>query len=121
MKHTFEWRVALGHIRSRRHHAFISLITVISVLGVAIGVAALVTVIAVMTGFSTYMQDRILGTTSHILIQGPAGGIKDADKILNIVSNRNDVVAASPFIAGQALIKFEGDVTGVVEIGRAHV
>jgi len=117
LKHIFEWKVALGHIRSRRHHAFISLITVISVLGVAIGVAALVTVIAVMTGFSTYMQDRILGTTSHILIQGPAAGIKDADKILNIVSSRNDVVAASPFIAGQALIKFEGDVTGVVVRG----
>ncbi|GBE14926.1 MAG TPA: lipoprotein-releasing ABC transporter permease subunit [Proteobacteria bacterium] len=117
MKHTFEWKVALGHIRSRRHRAFISLVTVISILGVAIGVAALVTVIAVMTGFSTYMQDRILGTTSHILIQGSGEGIKDVDRILDIVSGRDDVKAASPFIAGQALLKIEGDVTGVAVRG----
>lgn len=117
MKHIFEWKVALGHIRSRRHHAFISLITVISILGVAIGVAALVTVIAVMTGFSTYMQDRILGTTSHILIQGSERGIKDANKILDVVLGKDDVAAASPFIAGQALIKIEGDITGVAVRG----
>jgi lipoprotein-releasing system permease protein len=65
--------VALRHLRSRRKHAFVSLITVISILGIMVGVAALITVISVMTGFSSYMQDRILGTTSHILITGVGG------------------------------------------------
>jgi lipoprotein-releasing system permease protein len=77
--------VALRHLRSRKQHAFISLITVISIVGVSLGVAALITVIAVMTGFSSYMQDRILGTTSHILVQGTPA-VDDADLVVQVSS-----------------------------------
>lgn len=108
--------VALRHLRSRRRHAFVSLITVISILGIMLGVAALITVIAVMTGFSSYMQDRILGTTSHILVTG-AGGLTDADDILEHVKDHKDVIAAAPYVMGQSLFKTDGDVTGVVVRG----
>jgi lipoprotein-releasing system permease protein len=108
--------VALRHLRSRRRHAFVSLITVISVLGIMLGVAALITVIAVMTGFSSYMQDRILGTTSHILVTG-AGGLTDVDNVLAVVKSHEDVVAAAPYVMGQSLLKTNGDVTGVVVRG----
>src|SRR5210317_748166 len=108
--------VALRHLRSRRKHAFVSLITVISILGIMVGVAALITVISVMTGFSSYMQDRILGTTSHILITG-AGGVDDAQDVVTRVLDLDDVVAAAPYVMGQSLLKVEGDVTGVVVRG----
>ena len=113
---SFEWMVALRHLRSRRKHAFVSLITVISILGIMVGVAALITVISVMTGFSSYMQDRILGTTSHILITG-IGGIEDAQGVVSRVLDLDGVVAAAPYVMGQSLLKVEGDVTGVVVRG----
>ena len=113
---SFEWMVASRHLRSRRKHAFVSLITVISILGVMVGVAALITVISVMTGFSSYMQDRILGTTSHILITG-VGGIEDAQDVVSRVVDLDGVLAAAPYVMGQSLLKVEGDVTGVVVRG----
>jgi len=113
---SFEWTVAMRHLRSRRRHAFVSLITVISVLGIMLGVAALITVIAVMTGFSSYMQERILGTTSHILVTG-AGGLSDASGVLDEVKSHPEVVAAAPYVMGQSLLKTNGDVIGVVVRG----
>jgi len=89
---------------------------VISVLGIMVGVAALITVISVMTGFSSYMQDRILGTSSHILITG-VGGVDDADAVVSRVLELDHVVAAAPYVMGQSLLKVEGDVTGVVVRG----
>ncbi|MBN2720118.1 MAG: lipoprotein-releasing ABC transporter permease subunit [Proteobacteria bacterium] len=103
----------MRHLRSRRRHAFVSLITVISVLGIMLGVAALITVIAVMTGFSSYMQERILGTTSHILVTG-TGGLSDPSGVLDEVKGHPEVVAAAPYVMGQSLLKTNGDVTGVV-------
>ena len=116
MKFSFEWMVALRHLRSRRQHAFVSLITVISILGVALGVAALITVISVMTGFSDYMKDRILGTTSHILVQG-SDGISDYGKVMDEISRNQEVEALSPYVMGQSLLKVGGEVTGVVVRG----
>jgi lipoprotein-releasing system permease protein len=108
--------VAVRHLRSRRRHAFISLITVISILGVMLGVAALITVISVMTGFSSYMQDRILGTTSHILVTS-GDRIEDEKDVIESVMRQEGVVAAAPYILGQSLLKTDGEVTGVVVRG----
>lgn len=108
--------VALRHLRSRKNNAFVSVITVISVLGVMVGVAALITVIAVMTGFSSYMQDRILGTTSHILVTG-VDGITRIDEVMGQVLEQEGVVAAAPYVMGQSLLKADGDVTGVIVRG----
>ena len=116
MKTSFEVMVAFRHLRSRRRHAFVSLITIISILGVALGVAALIAVIAVMTGFSSYMQDRILGTTSHILVQG-VNGIQDPGGVVREIAGERGVQAAAPYVMGQSLLKVNGDVTGVVVRG----
>ncbi len=113
---SFEWMVAMRHLRSRKKHAFVSLITVISILGIMVGVAALITVISVMTGFSSYMQDRILGTTSHILVSG-VGGMEDAQDVVSRVLDLDGVLAAAPYVMGQSLLKVDGDVTGVVVRG----
>lgn len=116
MSRTFEWMVAQRHMRSKKQHRFISAITVISVLGVMIGVAALITVIAVMSGFSGYMQERILGTTSHILVQG-VDGVDDPAAVLETVREQDGVVAASPYIMGQSLLRSGEEVRGVVVRG----
>ncbi|MCK5353214.1 FtsX-like permease family protein, partial [bacterium] len=73
-------------------------------------------VISVMTGFSSYMQDRILGTTSHILITG-VGGIEDVQDVVSRVVDLDGVLAAAPYVMGQSLLKVEGEVTGVVVRG----
>jgi len=113
---SFEWMVAMRHLRSRRKHAFVSLITIISALGVMLGVAALITVIAVMSGFSDYMQDRILGTTSHILVQG-MDGIDDIDGVLATINSEEGIAGAAPYVMGQSLLKVNDDVTGVMVRG----
>ncbi len=68
---TFELFVARRYLTARRKQAFISVITSISILGVMIGVAALVIAIALITGFQEDVQAKILGATSHIMVSGP--------------------------------------------------
>ncbi|MGD8353004.1 MAG: FtsX-like permease family protein, partial [Pseudomonadota bacterium] len=73
-------------------------------------------VISVMTGFSAYMQDRILGTTSHILITS-TDGIANAQDVVSKVMGSEHVLAAAPYVMGQSLLKVQGEVTGVVVRG----
>jgi lipoprotein-releasing system permease protein len=113
----FEWRVALRHLRSRRRNAFISLITGISLLGVALGVAALIAVISVMSGFSGYVKDRILATTAHVLVQGTGGSLADYRQAAERIAAQPGVRGASPYVLGQAMMKVGGAVTGVVVRG----
>ena len=68
---TYELAVGLRYLKSRRRQTFISLITVISVGGVAVGVMVLIVVLAVMSGFETSLKDKILGINSHIWILAP--------------------------------------------------
>jgi hypothetical protein len=83
---TFELFVARRYLTARRKQAFISVITTISVVGIAIGVAALVIAIALITGFQGDVQDKILGATSHVMVsdlggQGLSGYEEMAEKI----------------------------------------
>ena len=81
MEQPFELWVALRYLRSRRGTAFISLITWLSIGGVAVGVAALGVVFSVMTGFEETLQDKILGANAHVMVYGMGG-------IINIGSGR---------------------------------
>jgi lipoprotein-releasing system permease protein len=82
-------------------------------MGVAVGVAALIVVLAVMSGFDKDLRDKIIGTNSHIVIE-KEGGIKDYDRLMEEVNKVPDVVASSPFVNGQALIRGEDNVLGVI-------
>lgn len=96
------WR----YLRTKRKEKFISLISVISVLGVAIGVAALIVVIAVMAGFDRDLRDKIVGNYSHITLSGYAG--IDSAKFESIekkLLQNPHVTGISPYLQGQALIK----------------
>ncbi len=130
---SFEWFVALRYLRAKRQEAFISLITLISIVGVAVGVMALIVVIAVMSGFETHLRTKILGINSDILVrsyQGPFGNVEMVmEKVLQIKakdegllsklpglfnkdSGRIRVVAATPVVYIQALLTSGKAVSG---------
>jgi lipoprotein-releasing system permease protein len=101
----FELFVATRYLRAKRRQAFIGVITGISVLGVAAGVASLIVALAVNNGFRQDLQARLLGSTSHIsLLRVESDGIHDWRPLLEKLSTQPHVVAAAPAIYEQVLI-----------------
>jgi lipoprotein-releasing system permease protein len=113
----YELMVGLRYLRARRKEAFISLITVISVVGVMIGVMTLNIVLAVMTGFEEDLRDRILGFNPHIVLVSYAGAIRDPDAVLTKVRETKGVVAAEPLVYSQVMLTTGQSVSGVVVRG----
>jgi lipoprotein-releasing system permease protein len=99
----FELFVALRYLLARRKQAFISVISFISTLGVAVGVMALVIALALMTGLQGELRDRILGSTAHVYVW-KTGGIEDYQAEVEKLRAVNGVVGAAPAILGRALI-----------------
>ena len=101
----FELFVAKRYLTAKRKQAFISVITLISVLGIAIGVMALVVAIALITGFQEDVQDKILGATSHIMISDLTGeGLRDYGELAAKVAAVRGVVSVTPVVYGQVLV-----------------
>jgi lipoprotein-releasing system permease protein len=101
----FELFIASRYLRAKRRQAFIGIITGISILGVAAGVTSLVVALAINNGFRQDLQERLLGSTSHISLQRVADdGIKDWPPLLDRLAKQPHVVAAAPAIFEQVLI-----------------
>ena len=101
----FELFVATRYLRAKRRQAFIGIITGISILGVAAGVASLIVALAVNNGFRQDLQARLLGSTAHIsLLRVESDGIRDWRPLLDQLSKQPHVVAAAPAIYEQVLI-----------------
>jgi len=101
----FELFVATRYLRAKRRQAFIGVITAISILGVAAGVASLIVALAINNGFRQDLQQRLLGSTSHVsLLRVQSDGIKDWPALLDRLSHQRHVVAAAPAIYEQVLI-----------------
>lgn len=99
----YEYIVSLRYLLAKRKEKFISIISLISILGVAVGVCALIVVIGVMAGFDNDLRDKIVGTNSHLVIERE-GGIENPDAVIGRVKIIPRVVAASPFLNGQVLM-----------------
>ena len=95
----YESWISFRYLTANSQERFISLISVISILGVAIGVAALIIVLGVMTGFDNDLRDKIVGTNSNILIEKEEG-IKDAARLREALSSIKGVNANKPYSAG---------------------
>src|SRR6188472_4251544 len=96
---SFELQVALRYLRAKRNQAVISLITIISIMGVAAGVAALVIAIAINAGFRTELQKKLLGAQPHITIQSKDGaGISDFANMTKKIEKMDGVIAAAPAV-----------------------
>jgi lipoprotein-releasing system permease protein len=113
----FELFVGLRYLRARRQETFISLITLISVLGVMIGVMTLNVVMAVMTGFEETLRDRLLGINAHIALLKTGDQFDEHEALLQQVLKQDGVVAAAPAIYGQVMLTSGSRVSGVVVRG----
>jgi lipoprotein-releasing system permease protein len=101
----FELFIATRYLRAKRRQAFIGIITGISIVGVAAGVASLIVALAINNGFRQDLQDRLIGSTSHVsLLRVADDGIKDWPPLLDSLSKQPHVVAAAPAIFEQVLI-----------------
>ena len=111
-------RIAGRYLRTRRTTGFITLLAWISILGVTIGVAALVIVPAVMNGFETEVRDRIAGTNAHVLLLSfEDQGIVDTTAVMARLRARPDVLGVSPFVYSKALITRQGIADGIIVKG----
>src|ERR1700720_3140542 len=101
----FELFVASRYLRAKRRQAVLCIISGISIAGVAAGVASLVVALAINNGFRQDLQDRLLGSTSHInLLRVQSDGIKDWRPLMNRLSKEPSIVATAPAIYEQVLI-----------------
>ncbi|HEX4770870.1 MAG TPA: ABC transporter permease [Bryobacteraceae bacterium] len=103
----FEWMVALRYLRAKRKQAVISIITVISILGVGAGVAALIIALAVNNGFQNTLQSSLLSATAHVSIleANPEFGIQDWEALLPKLRRLPHVIAVNPVLYGQIALK----------------
>ena len=99
----FEWMLARRYMGSRRKETFISVISIISFIGIMLGVATLIIVMAVMNGFRTELLDRILGINGHFIVQPVEYALTDYDAVAQRLESVDGVVMALPIIEGQAL------------------
>jgi lipoprotein-releasing system permease protein len=104
--------------RATRRNGFISFISGVSMLGIALGVAALIIVLSVMNGFQKEVRDRMLGVVSHIEIYGPGGGVLGNLPVTMAEAKKNpQVIGAAPFVAAQALLARGEDMRGTLVRG----
>ena len=98
----FELLLALRYLRPRR--TFVSIITLISILGVALGVAVLMIVISVMSGFDHDLREKILGFNAHLKVLANGQPLENFSQVMNLVASNNNVRGVAPFVLGQVLV-----------------
>ena len=117
MMRPLELAIGLRHLRAKQRIRFISFISLISVLGIALGVAALITVLSVMNGFERELRSRILGMASHATIAGFRGPLHDWREAADMALAHPSVLGAAPYVEGQAMLTAGGAVRGVLVRG----
>lgn len=111
----FELFIGLRYLRAKGGRGLLSLLTVIAMAGMAIGVMALIVVLAVMTGFEDELRRKILGTTAHVLVMDVGGrGLEDPERALELIRSHPEVRTAAPFVLQQVMLARDQAATGVV-------
>ena len=114
-----ERTIAIRYIKSRRAEGFISVSAWFSLFGIILGVATLIVVMSVMNGFRTELVDRILGINGHLIVYKKNGLlIENYHKIVNQISDTQNVIAVTPHLEGQALAKTKNTVSGIIIRGN---
>ncbi len=114
MYRPFELFVGLRYTRARRRNHFISFISLISTLGIALGVVALIVVLSVMNGFHKEVRDRILGMTAHATIAAVDGGLADWRNVEKAARDNPHVVGEAPYVEGQGMLVNGDHVSGAL-------
>ncbi len=110
----FERFVGLRYLKAKRKQTFISIITTISIGGVALGVTALIVVLSVMSGFEHEWRSKILGMNAHVMVLKSGSNISDYSRVVAQTEKVPGVVAATPFIYSQVMVRNEDYVSGAV-------
>ena len=109
--------IAMRYLRARRKDAFISVTTLFTAVGVTIGVAALVVMLAVMSGFETNLRERMLSLSPQVQVQSFGGAISDYATVERRIDHTAGVAGSDPYIVGQGLISAAHGISGVVVRG----
>src|ERR1700735_1973833 len=112
MAGSYEWLIGTRYLRSTHRRGFVSFVAIVSVLGLALGVATLITVLSVMNGFEREIRSRILSVTSHATLMGIEGSLPDWQDVRAQVLKQPGVTAASPYIEAQAMLANGASITG---------
>ncbi len=117
----YELLIGLRYTRAQPREGaanrFISFIALISMAGLALGVAALIVVLSVMNGFQKELRERILGVVSHVQVSSESGELADWAKVVQGVARHPRVKAAAPYVQAQGMLSFDGQVRGVMVRG----
>ena len=113
----YELLIGLRYTRAKRRNHFISFISLISMLGIGLGVAALIVVLSVMNGFQKELRTRILGVASHIQITAINGELHNWPAIAGQAAKHPEVRAAAPFVQSQGMFSVDGGVKGTIVRG----
>ena len=110
----YELFVGLRYTRAKRRNHFISFISLVSILGIALGVTALITVTSVMNGFEKEMRERIIGASSHATVTGLNEPIEDWQRLADLAIENPEVIGAAPYVEGQVMLVHAGRSTGAL-------
>ena len=113
----FEWMIAARYLRAKRQESFISVISLFSLIGIALGVATLIIVMSVMNGFKVELLKSILGLSGHVTIQSQLGNMADYDAVTARIGRVPGVVRATPVIDGQVMASQNDANLGVIVRG----
>ena len=113
----YELWIGLRYTRAKRRNHFISFISMVSMLGIALGVMALIVVLSVMNGFQEELRTRILGVASHMEVSGPAGKLENWPALAEQTRQHRQVIGQAPFVSGQGLLAFGPDTKGAMVRG----
>ena len=117
MLQPYELFVGLRYTRAKRRNHFISFISLISILGIALGVTALITVMSVMNGFEKELRERILGAASHATVTLFEKPMLDWRTLADAAVAHPEVAGAAPYVEGQVMVVKSKQVTGIVVRG----
>lgn len=113
----FEWMLAMRYLRARRQEGFISVIAWFSLVGIALGVATLIIVMAVMNGFRAELMSRILGLNGHLTYYGQTRVLNDFDPIAIRIEKIKGVISVTPMVEGQVMVTNRGVAKGALVRG----
>ncbi len=110
----YELFIGLRYTRAKRRNHFISFISLTSMLGIALGVAALITVLSVMNGFQSELRTRILGVAAHVEISGPGDMLSDWQDVAKVAAADPRVAGTAPYVNAQGMLTYDGAVRGAI-------
>jgi lipoprotein-releasing system permease protein len=117
MSSRWRWLVGTRYLRARTHNRFVSFISAISILGVAVGVAVLIVVLSVMNGFESELRTRILSLAAHASLEGFGDGIADWQAVAAEVEAVPEVTASAPYVQGEGMLLQGEAVSGALVRG----